>query len=372
VILTAPPPPAPVIDRPAAYEVSYGVISGRAAPGAVRLVVRVDGRVVRDVPLERRRFSLQVHVPVGERTVRVVTVDRDGRRAARSIPHVLALPAASQPRFRTGRVDQGLAKRLQAITRGYPGTSAFYVQSLTSGAGASWNAGASFPAASTLKLAIAVTALARTDGKPRPGSTLDGLLRRMLWYSDNAAANAVERYMGGSTSGGSSLVNAMMRSIGLVDTEMYGGYVIGTRTLSGDADIPVRVDEQPSWGIGKRTSAHDLAGLARAVWLAGAGLGPLHRAQPAFTPADARYVLYLLAHVHDPGKIDRQVRRVEGVVVAHKAGWVDSARHDAGLVFWGGGVYVVSVMTYRAAGAGVSSDVLAGRIAKAALDRFRG
>ena len=46
----------------------------------------------------------------------------------------------------------------------------------------------------------------------------------MLTYSDNAAANATESYYGGSTSGGSSLVNALMQSLGLVDTEMYGGY----------------------------------------------------------------------------------------------------------------------------------------------------
>jgi beta-lactamase family protein len=361
-----------VVDRPAPYEASYGVVSGVAAQGSVQLVVKVDGRVLRTLSLEHRRFTLQVRLPVGERTVRIETVGRRGRRSGRSIPHVLALPRAAQPRFRAARLDHGLIERLKAITRGFAGTSAFYVQSLTSGAGASWNAGASLPAASTLKLAIAVTALARTDGKPLPGSTLDGLLRRMLWYSDNAAANAVERYMGGSTSGGSSLVNAMMRSIGLVHTEMYGGYVIGTRTLSGSGGIPVRVDDQPSWGIGKRTTAYDLAGLARAVWLAGAGLGPLHRAQPTFTPADGRYLLYLLAHVHDPGKIDRQVGHVPGVVVAHKAGWVDSARHDAGLVFWRGGVFVVSVMTYRSGGAGVTSDVLAGRIAKAALERFRG
>jgi hypothetical protein len=60
------------------------------------------------------------------------------------------------------------------------------------------------------------------------------------------------------------------------------------------------------------------------------------------------------------------------VVVAHKAGWIDSARHDAGLVFWRGGVFVVAVMTYRPAGAGRAADVLAGRVAASALARVRG
>jgi hypothetical protein len=56
----------------------------------------------------------------------------------------------------------------------------------------------------------------------------------------------------------------------------------------------------------------------------------------------------------------------------HKAGWVDAARHDAGLIAWRGGLYVAAVMTYRSSGAGVHADVLAGAIADAALRRFRG
>jgi hypothetical protein len=35
-------------------------------------------------------------------------------------------------------------------------------------------------------------------------------------------------------------------------------------------------------------------------------------------------------------------------------------------------VFVVSVMTYRSAGVGITSDVLAGRVTAAALARFRG
>ena len=60
------------------------------------------------------------------------------------------------------------------------------------------------------------------------------------------------------------------------------------------------------------------------------------------------------------------------MAVLHKAGWVDAARHDAGLVVWRGGVFVAAVMTYRASGAGKRSDVLAGEVAAAALERFRG
>ncbi len=174
----------------------------------------------------------------------------------------------------------------------------------------------------------------------------------MLTYSDNAAANGTETYFGGSTSGGSALVNSLMRSVGLVDTEMYGGYELDAlgqpqRFLAGSGAIPLRVDSQPSWGIGKKSSAYDLASLMRDVWLASGGRGPLRAAQSGFTPADARYLLYLLAHVRDPGKIDREVGKLAGVRVLHKAGWINVARHDNGIVLWQGGALVVTVMTYR-------------------------
>jgi hypothetical protein len=46
-------------------------------------------------------------------------------------------------------------------------------------------------------------------------------------------------------------------------------------------------------------------------------------------------------------------------------------RHDNGLVFWRGGVFLATVMTYHQGGVGVASDVLAGRVAAVALARFR-
>lgn len=372
-MITALPPP-PAIEQPAPHQLSFGVVSGTAAAGTKRVIVRVGTRVVADRPLRQRHFHLRITLPPGESTVQVVTVSRTGSRSSATVSRVLGV-STDLPRPHLPRNDPLLAREIRKLVQSYGGTSAIYVENLATGAGASWNARATFPAASSLKLAIAVTALARSKGTPAAGSTLDRLLRRMLTYSDNEAANATERYFGGSTSGGSALVNSLMRSIGLVDTAMYGGYELDSfgdppRVLAGP--IPLRVDSQPSWGYGKKTSAYDLASLLRAVWLAGGGKGPLRTAQPGFSSTDARYLLYLLASVRDPGKLDREVGRIPGVLVLHKAGWLDDARHDNGIVLWRGGAYVVTVMTYRSAGVGVSSDVLAGRVAAAALRRFRG
>lgn len=352
------------------------MIEGQAGPGAQRLVVRVDGRVVETLRLAGRRYRADVELPAREVTIRVETVDRRGRRAVRSVGHVLGLPRAARPRVRIPHLDSLLQNDVRGLAARFPGTPAVYVENLTSGAAAAWNARATFPAASTLKLAIAVTLLSRSDGPPTPGSGTDRVLRGMLIASDNVAANRALVLLGGSTSGGGQQVSALMRSIGLERTEMYGGYVVGTshepsREIAARG-VPLTVLSQPAWGVGKATTAVDLARLHRAVWLASAGLGPLGRASAGLRPAEARYLLYLLARAQPRSKLGRVTHGRPGMLVLHKAGWVDAARHDAGLVVWRGGVFVAAVMTYRASGAGKGSDVLAGNVAAAALRRFRG
>jgi hypothetical protein len=301
-------------------------------------------------------------------TVRVTTVGRSGRRSSAHVHRVFGLPPGSRPRAVAPRLDMPLATTLTKMVRGYRGTSGYYVQSLSGGSGAAWNAKARFPAASTLKLAIAATVLAEHSGIPPPGSYVDGLLRELIVPSDDEAANALLVWLDGSTSAGAYRVNDLMRSIGLTDSLMYGGYQI-TRALS--APIPRRASEAPSFGVGKYTTAWDMTSLWRALWLASGGIGRLQSTQPGLTPADARYLLWLTAHVRDQPKLDTFVGRDREVDVLHKAGWISTARHDTGLVFWEGGVFVAGVMTYRPWGVSTSSDRLAGRVAAAALQRFR-
>lgn len=362
----APPLPPPVIEQPAAREVSFGVVSGEAASGTRRVVVSARGHVVGSAPLGRRHFLLHVMLPTGDLTVRVTTITKDGRSSSRTVTGVYGLPAAASPRVTEEEEDPGLEAELRGLTRSFRGTTAFYVQDLTTGRGAASNARARFPAASTLKLAIATTALAAQSGVPPPGSYVGQLLHSMLVYSDNASANALEASLGGSTSGGSHEVDELMRSIGMTDSLMYGGYETGKIARG----IPSRVDSQPSFGVGKYTTASDLATLLRSIWLAAAGRGALHAARSGFTPADARYLLWLLAHVRDTAKLDGIVGDKPGVAVLHKAGWIDAARHDAGLVFWPGGVFVASVMTWNSAGDGIAADRLTARCAAKALVRF--
>ena len=184
----------------------------------------------------------------------------------------------------------------------------------------------------------------------------------MLVDSDNEAANALEVWLAGSTSAGSDRVERDDAGARPDDSLMYGGYETPRRPRPA-APIPIRVESQPAFGVGKYTTAADLARLARAVYLAAAGRGPLLRL--GVTGSEARYLLWLLAQVTDRGKLDRFFG---GPVVLHKAGWLDNARHDNGIVAFDGGVFVASVMTWRVPAA----DELAGRVALSAFARFAG
>jgi beta-lactamase family protein len=364
-VLTAPalpPPPPLVLIAPAEREASFGRVAGRVPRGRWAVVVRVGARTLAVRNVAGGSFDFRVSLPRRDTTIRVTAYRAHGRARSASVHHVLGLPRSASPRAVASVRDGRLEAPVRSLARSFPGTSALFVQDLVTGNGTAWNARARFPAASTLKVAIAVEALRAHTGKPKADSYLDSLLRRMLIDSDNSTANAVE-----ATFGGGSRVDELLRGLGLVDTWMGGGYL---RETAASSPIPVRVESQPSFGCCKYTTASDLARLLTYVHLAAGGRGPLiRRYGHDFTPSDARYLLYLLAHIGDRGKLGRFLAGGPYLLL-HKAGWISSARHDAGLVYWPGGVFVAAVMTWGS-GVGVSSDVLAGRVAKTMLGRLQ-
>jgi hypothetical protein len=363
MVTAAPPPPVPlVLTAPAEREVSFGRIAGRLPRGSWAVVVRADGHTLAVRRVTAGSFDFVVSLPRREMTLRV-TAYSSGRTPERAaVEHVVGLPRSAAPKAVRGTLDGPLAKKVRALAGSFPGTSALYVEDLVTGRGASWNAKARFPAASTLKLAIALEALRVHTGKPEVGSSLDLLLRHMLLESDNDAANAIE-----STFGGGPRVDDLLRGLGLGDTWMAGGYLHGTPVLP---PIPVRIESRPSFGCCKYTTAFDLARLLTYLHLAAGGRGPLiARYGSSFTASDARYLLYLLVHVPDRGKLGRYLGGGP-YTLAHKAGWITTARHDVGLVYWPGGVFVAAVMTYGS-GVGTESDVLTGRSARAVLLRLQ-
>jgi beta-lactamase class A len=345
--------------------VSFGRISGRVSRAAQALLVSVDGRLLVRRPLHRRStFDFHIRLPQRDLRLTVAAEYPGGARAATTVRPVFGLPRAAEPRAppRRGVEDAPLAREIRSLANGFAGVCGIYVQDLRTGRGAAWNARAEFPAASTLKVAIAVEVLRALGGPPPAGSRLDRLLSKAIIPSDDRAANDLLRWVGGSTAGGSAKVNATFRALGLTDTEMYGGYIVPS------AEIPLRVNSQPSF-IGKRTSAWDFARLLSFVHRAAEGRGKLAR-RGGFVPSEARYLLYLLAH-SQPSYLARSLGGT-GVSVLNKPGWITRARHDGGLAFWRSGSFVAVVLTFNARGVGVSSEVLAGRVARAAYAAFRG
>ena len=164
----------------------------------------------------------------------------------------------------------------------------------------------------------------------------------------------VSTLLGGSTSGG---VGARQRADALDRPRATPRCTAATsstrdrsRALAPRASRS-RVVEQPTWGVGKRTTAFDLARLIardlareRRPRARCATAARLHARRGALSPLRARAGAR-------PGEA-RPLVGGAGVMVLHKAGWLDAARHDAGLVVWRGGVFVAAVMTYRAGGAG--------------------
>ena len=328
----------------------------------------MDGTKRAERELRGRRFAVTIALPPRDVAVRVVAFDPLGGRTARTIAPVFGFAPAAAPRNVRDYEDPVLARRVRDLAAGFPGIAAIFVQDLRTGAGAAWNARARFPAASTVKLAIAIEVLRVLGERPPPGSSLDALLHAMLVYSDNAASNELLAWLGGSVEGGAAEVNETMEALGLEDSHLYGGFLAASSPRG--PPIPLTVESEPELGIEKYTTAWDLAQLHRLVHLASAGLGPLTRLEGSLTPGDARFLLYTLAHSADHGKLDRYFTSGR-VVVPHKAGWITQARHDAGLVYSPDGVFVASVMTWSESGVGESSDELAGRVARASLTRLR-
>jgi hypothetical protein len=359
----------PVIVAPAPREISFGVVRGRVSDGTVRIVVKVGQTIKVDVPVSETHFRFELALPPRDLAIHVTAFDAVGKSATSTVTPVFGLPRKAYPTGIISTLDTYLSGQIRSLVREFPGTAAVFVQDLRTGRGAAWNARARFQAASTLKLGIAIELLRVLGRPPAQGTYLAGRFWRMLVYSDNKAANDLMAWLGrGSVDAGSLRVNTTLEALGLRDTHMRGGYLLGTATTR---PIPLRVESQPPYFPGwKHSSAWDLARIHGFVHRAAAGQGPLLRLPGHFSPADARYMLWVLAHVVDLGKIDRYIGTRPDVAVLHKAGWILHARHDTALVFWRDGAFVITVMTWHPVEAGASSDILAGRIARIVLRRF--
>lgn len=356
MIAHAPPPP-PVVAAP---PVSYGRTAVRVGAGTRRLEVQVDGRirVRRAVAPGPRRVS--VPLPPGVRAVRARAAGPGGARWSATV-RLRVLPRSG---LRAGRipgfVDPRLQRDVDRIAAGLPADVGVYVQHLVTGCGAARDADSRFPAASTLKVAILVDAVRRGQAR-RLRSPLD----RMVVDSSDEAANAVLASLGGgSGERGAALVTRTMRDLGLTRSLVRRPYLIEDARRP----LPIEAGAAPSLFTNFISTPFELARLMVAVHRGAAGRGGVARLGIGARAARAE-LLARLIDTRDGSKLVAGVPRY--VPVAHKTGYTEEVKHDAGVLYLRRGPVVAAVMTWSAAGVGdAAGDAAIAAVARAARARL--
>jgi beta-lactamase class A len=252
-----------------------------------------------------------------------------GWRIAREVPRFGKPPAARAERSR----DERVAVSLAAIGRTYPGSAAFWYHDLRTGAWAGWNADASFPAASLVKLGALAAALRTWPRAERTQLWYD--LRQLAGWSSNLATNRIVRAVGGER-----IVEDALRRLGATSSTYPGPYRAGT-SVARDAPRP------PGHGQSRVTTAHDLGRMLYALNAAAAGNRYVQR-QTGLTTTSARLALGVLADAHaggiHAGLIRPYVARRSRVV--RKEGWIGDFRGSAAIVY-GDAPRIVVVLVHR-------------------------
>jgi Beta-lactamase enzyme family len=252
-----------------------------------------------------------------------------GWRLAREVPRFGKPSAARAER----RQDARIAAALATVGRSYRGWAAFWYHDLRTGAWAGWNADASFPAASLVKIG-AVAAALRTTSRPER-SPLWYDLRQLAGWSSNLAANRVVRAVGGE-----GVVQDALRRLGATASTYPGPYRAGT-SVARDAPRP------PAHGSWRFTTAHDLGRMLYALNAAAAGNRYVSRVT-GLDARKARLALGLLADAHPSAVHGGLIRPFvpATVRVARKEGWLEDLRGTAAIVY-GRDPKILVVLVYR-------------------------
>ena len=140
--------------------------------------------------------------------------------ASTTVDHVFGLPAAAATVAPPRTINAQVQARLSTLPARTGVSSAAWVRDLGTGSTAAYNAGAHYPAASTVKLAILLGVLARDDADPLRSSAWT-LERALVLSSSNAAANALL-----PRAGGAAAVDDVVQALGATATFTCCGYLL--------------------------------------------------------------------------------------------------------------------------------------------------
>jgi hypothetical protein len=336
----AAPGAAEELAAPQPWEAFFGTVTAEAPAGATRARLYVGDRLLVSRPVAGRRARFRVSLPPGRYDVRV-RFEQDGRPLRRDESRaVWLLPDSAHTARRVRSRDERLSAQLGRLGRSFPGYAGFWVHDLTTGRTAGWNADASFPAASTVKLGVLVAALDRFGPRPERSAAWPDIRDLAIW-SSNLASNRLLVRLGGSEAGGVAIVNQTLRRLGATSSTFTGNYRLGTSVAS-DTPRPLPILTY------RRTTARDLGRILLELHAAALGNGLALR-RTGLTLHEARVALGLLLSSDPRGDNRGLLRPSSGraVPMAQKHGWTTYLRHTAAIVYGPHGPVIVVVLTYR-------------------------
>lgn len=229
---------------------------------------------------------------------------------------------AALPRAR----DAALERRLAAAAARFSGTAGVFVHDLRSGRTGGLNADVRFPAASTVKLAVLVAALAGRRHPERSPFAYDA--ERIGAWSSNLAANRIV------TTLGLRAVADGFRRLGMTSSTYPGLYRAGTSA------------RPPGWHT-RVTTPRDLARALFRLHAAALGRGWALRAT-GLTRGQANTGRTILLGAQPLGDNAGLLRRwLHGARLAQKSGWISDTRMTAAIVYRSTGPVIVVVAGYR-------------------------
>lgn len=342
----------PTLLEPRPWAVSFGDIIARAPAGADAAMLYVNGAAAGSVAIAGRLARGRFVRPPGRYDVEVRFTHAGGAvRLARS-RGVWRLPDTATAPVRVADEDAAWQAKVREATSRFSGISAVWIHDLSTGRAASWNAGALFPAASTVKLGVLVEAVRRMGSQPESSAIFHDAQAIGGW-SSNLAANRLLGRVGGPAG-----VQRALRRMGAASSTYTGPYIVATeRPAVNSPNPPPRVSRRV-------TTAADLGTVMRMLHEAAVGRsGAL--AATGMTRTQARLVLGLLLSSEAAGDNLGVFRESLGtdVPAAQKQGWISSARHTAAVVYTSRGPVVVVALTSqplltRSAAARLGADLI--------------
>jgi beta-lactamase class A len=326
--------PTLVDPRPGA--VTFGDVVARAPVGADGATLYANGAVAGPLMLTAGVARARLTGGSGRYTLEVRFARKGLTMGIARSTGVWLLPASAADPARAPVLDESLQTGLRAATTGFDGIAGVWLEDFRTGRAAAWNAGAKFPAASTVKLGVLVEALRRMGPHPE-ASALFHDVRGLATWSSNLASN---RLLG--KVGGSAAVQRALARMGATSSTFTGPYIVATERPPVDAPQP------PPRVSGRVTTAYDLGAVLSTLHDAARG-DPAALDRTRLTRTQARLALGLLLSSEPAGDNLGLFREALGpsVLAAQKHGWISSARHSAALIYTERGPVVLVLLTYR-------------------------